>query len=74
MAKNSSSKISSSQGFWYGLKLLGQVSGILIVSALIGWGLDEVFSSAPFALAGAVIVGSIGATILVMVEAYKVMK
>lgn len=74
MAKNSSNKISSSQGFWYGLKLLGQVSGILIVSALVGWGLDAAFASGPFALAGAVVVGSIAATILVMVEAYRVMK
>lgn len=73
MAKKTKN-LTANQGFWYGLKLLGQVSGILIVSALIGWGLDEAFSSTPYALAGAVIVGSIGATILVMVEAYKVMK
>lgn len=71
---SSSKKITSRQGFWYGLKLLGQVSGILIVSALIGWGLDAAFSSSPFALVGAVIIGSLGATILVMIEAYKVMK
>lgn len=74
MAKDSSKKISGGEGFWYGLKLLGQVSGILIVSALVGWGLDALFSSAPFALVGAVVVGSLGATLLVVIEAYRVLK
>ncbi|MSU76128.1 hypothetical protein EXS54_01495 [Patescibacteria group bacterium] len=74
MPKDSSNKISANQGFWYGLKLLGQVSGILLVSALIGWGLDAWFHASPFGLVGGVIVGSIGATILVIVEAYRVLK
>ena len=67
-------KMSSRQGFVYGLKLLGQVSGILLVSGLVGWGLDSWFDSEPYALAGSVIAGSIAATILVVVEAYRILK
>ncbi len=74
MIKRFAKKVSTAEGFWYGLKLLGQVTGILIGSALVGWGIDTLFNTAPIGLAGCVMVGSFGATILVVVETYRVLK
>lgn len=74
MIKRFAKKISTAEGFWYGLKLLGQVTGILIASALVGWGIDTLFNTAPIGLAGSVMTGSFGATILVVVETYRVLK
>lgn len=74
MIKRFAKKITTAEGFWFGLKLLGQVTGILIGSALVGWGLDVALDIAPIGLAGCVMVGSFGATILVVVETYRVLK
>ncbi len=74
MIKRFAKKITTAEGFWFGLKLLGQVTGILIGSAVVGWGLDVALNIAPIGLAGCVMVGSFGATILVVVETYRVLK
>lgn len=74
MVKNFTKKVTSAEGFWYGLKLLGQVTGILAASALVGWGVDTLFHTTPIGLAGCVVVGSFGATILVVVETYRILK
>ncbi|MDP9212144.1 MAG: hypothetical protein M3N59_02605 [bacterium] len=64
-------KITTSRGFWIGVSLLAQVTALLALTALAGFVLDTLFDSAPFGLAGAVIVGSITATIVVVREVYK---
>jgi F0F1-type ATP synthase assembly protein I len=74
VAKRLSGNISASKGFWFGLKLLGQITGLLLVTAVVGWLIDLLFGSGPFGLAGSVIVGSMAASILVATEAYKVLK
>lgn len=74
MIKRFAKKVTTAEGFWFGLKLLGQVTGILIGSALVGWGLDSILNIAPIGLAGCVMVGSFAATILVVVETYRVLK
>lgn len=74
MIKRFAKKVTTAEGFWYGLKLLGQVTGILIGSALIGWGIDTLFNTDPIGLAGCVMIGSFAATILVGVETYRVLK
>ena len=74
MIKHFAKKVTTAEGFWFGLKLLGQVTGILVASALVGWGLDVTLDIAPLGLAGCVMIGSFGATILVVVETYRVLK
>lgn len=72
MAKNTSKRIgkqiSASKGLWLGLFILGQVTAILVLTAIAGYVLDLTFGTAPFALAGSVIIGGIGATVLVVRE------
>lgn len=63
-------KITTSRGFWIGVSLLAQVTALLALTALAGFVLDALFDSAPFGLAGAVIIGSITATIVVVREVY----
>ncbi len=74
MIKRFAKKVTTAEGFWFGLKLLGQVTGLLVVSALAGWGLDTLLGIAPLGLAGCVTVGSFAATILVVVETYRALK
>lgn len=75
MAKKSSTRpdkqISAGKGFVTGLFLLGQVTAILLLTAVAGYVLDLLFDTAPFALAGSVIVGGIGATLIVVREVAK---
>ena len=51
-----------------GLLILGQVTAILVLTGIAGYVLDQVFGTAPFALAGSVIVGGIGSTVIVIRE------
>ncbi|MDP4000343.1 MAG: hypothetical protein Q8Q11_02850 [bacterium] len=60
--------ISTGKGLWIGLLILGQVTAILVLTAIAGYVLDLVFDTAPFALAGSVIIGGIGATLVVLKE------
>jgi F0F1-type ATP synthase assembly protein I len=71
MVKKSSKQISAGKGLWTGLFLLGQVTAILILTAVAGYVLDLVFETAPLALAGSVVVGGIGATLVVLKEVTK---
>lgn len=75
MAKKTSQKsdknISAGKGLWVGLFILGQVTAILVLTAIAGFVLDQAFDTAPFALAGSVIVGGIGATVIVIREVAK---
>lgn len=63
--------ISTGKGLWIGLLILGQVTAILVLTAIAGYVLDQVFETAPFALAGSVIIGGIGATVIVVREVAK---
>lgn len=74
MIKRFAKKVTTAEGFWFGLKLLGQVTGLLIVSALIGWGLDVALDIAPLGLAGCVTIGSFAATLVVVLETYRALK
>lgn len=68
MAKKDSKDITAGKGLWIGLLILGQVTAILVITAIAGYVLDLAFDTAPFALAGSVIVGGIGATLIVLKE------
>lgn len=67
MAKN----ITTSEAFWFGFMLLGQVTGILLTTAILGWLLDEFAGTRPFGLAGAVLIGSVVATITVLTKVMR---
>lgn len=69
MAK--SKHISTSDGVWFGLALLGQITGILAGTALVGWLLDLVLGSRPILLAVGVLLGSIWATVTVLISVRK---
>lgn len=70
-SKNADKDISAGKGLWLGLFILGQVTAILLLTAIAGYVLDLSFGTAPFALAGSVIVGGIGATVIVVREVAK---
>lgn len=67
MAKKTT-KISTGEGIRFGVMLLGQVSGILIGTALAGFLADLALGTHPLGLAGGVLVGSIWATITVLLK------
>lgn len=64
-------RISTSEGLWFGLLLLGQVTGVLAGTALLGWLADQVLNTAPIGLAVGVFVGSITATATVVMAVKK---
>jgi F0F1-type ATP synthase assembly protein I len=74
MIKRFTKKITTTEGFWFGLKLLGQVTGLLVVGTLLGLGVDGLFGAAPIGLVGCVTIASFAATILVVVETYRALK
>ncbi len=64
-------KLTANKGFWIGVSLLAQVTALLALTALAGYVIDTSFDTAPFGLAGTVIIGSVTATIVVVREVYK---
>ncbi len=56
---------------WFGLLLLGQVTGILITMTLVGLGFDALFGTAPYALVISVVLGSLAATVVVALKAKR---
>lgn len=68
MPKKRPRKLTAAQGLWIGLLLLGQVTAILILTAVGGYLVDLSFGTAPFGLAGSVVLGGMGATVLVLKE------
>jgi len=64
-------QISSSEGVWFGLALLGQITGILAVTAAIGWLADTLIGTRPILLAVGVLAGSIWATAAVLIAVRK---
>lgn len=61
--------VSTSEGFWFGIWLLGQVTGILVAFTVLGFLLDELLGTRPLGMAIAAFFGSLGATALTL---YKV--
>jgi F0F1-type ATP synthase assembly protein I len=66
-----SKRISATEGIWFGLLLLGQVTGVLVVTAIAGVLLDKGFGTSPIFFALGVAVGSIWATVTVLLTVRK---
>ncbi len=66
--------ISTREGLIFGALMLGQVSGILIGTTIIGLLVDQYFGTAPWGLAIAAIIGGLWATITVLIKVSKKLK
>lgn len=64
-------KISSSEGLWFGLALLAQVTGILLGTAVAGFLADTLLDTSPLGVAVAVVVGGVWATATVLTKVSK---
>jgi len=63
--------ISPTEGLTFGLLLLGQITGILAGTTLLGFLADSLFDTGPLLLAVGVLAGSIWATATVLVSVRK---
>lgn len=59
-------RISAKEGMLFGLLLLGQITGILAATAVLGWLADLILGTTPVMLAVGVLAGSIWASITVL--------
>lgn len=64
-------KISTSEGFSFGITMLAQVTGILILAPVLGVLADRALDSAPIGLAAGVLLGGTAATILILTKVKK---
>lgn len=71
MVRKKLKQISTSEGVWFGIALLGQITGILAGTAFVGWLIDMLTGTAPIMLALGVLVGSIWATVTVLIMVRK---
>lgn len=58
--------ITAKEGAVFGLLLLGQITGILVATTVAGYALDAVLKTSPIFLGLGVVVGSLWATITVL--------
>jgi F0F1-type ATP synthase assembly protein I len=66
--------ISTREGLIFGAMMLGQVSGILVGTTLLGLLADHFLQTAPLGLAIAAVAGGLWATVVVLVKVTRKLK
>ncbi len=61
-------EISTREGLLFGATMLGQITAILVITALAGLAIDATAHTAPLFLGAGVLAGSLGATVTVLIK------